>query len=144
MGRGVGLTAFDWPAATSRKKTLVKQLKFLPRIESLRGIAALTVVGRHVSDQLSGALPAYGWLDGFAGQVIAAFSNGTGAVVTFFVLSGFVLARSLDSSPDPVRFFRNRLFRLFPAALAVVTLLTVLHWKFGCSLGIRPRSIRST
>jgi exopolysaccharide production protein ExoZ len=112
----------------------VKQLKFLPRIESLRGIAALTVVGRHVSDQLS-ALPTYGWFDGFVSQLFSAFSNGTGAVVTFFVLSGFVLARSLDSNPDPVRFFRNRLFRLFPAAMAVVALLTVLHWRFGIFVG---------
>jgi exopolysaccharide production protein ExoZ len=112
----------------------VKQLEFLPRIESLRGIAALTVVGRHVSDQLS-ALPAYGGFDGFASQLIAAFSNGTGAVVTFFVLSGFVLARSLDRTSDPVRFFRNRLFRLFPAAIAVVALLTLLHWQFGLFVG---------
>jgi exopolysaccharide production protein ExoZ len=112
----------------------VKQLEFLPRIESLRGIAALTVVGRHVSDQ-SSALPPNGRFDDHASQLIAAFSNGTGAVVTFFVLSGFVLARSLDRNSDPVRFFRNRLFRLFPAAIAVVALLTVLHWQFGLSVG---------
>jgi peptidoglycan/LPS O-acetylase OafA/YrhL len=61
--------------------------------------------------------------------------NGFGAVVTFFVLSGFVLARSLDGHPDPVRFFRNRVFRLFPAAMAVVALLTALHWKFGLVIG---------
>jgi exopolysaccharide production protein ExoZ len=112
----------------------VKHSEFLPRIESLRGIAALTVVGCHVSGQLS-PLPGDGWLDGFASQLIAALSNGTGAVVTFFVLSGFVLARSLDSNPDAVRFFRNRLFRLFPAAIAVVSLLTVLHWRFGLYVG---------
>src|SRR5258708_20938571 len=38
---------------------------FLPRIESMRGIAALTVVGFHVSNPFS-ADPAFGWLDGFA------------------------------------------------------------------------------
>lgn len=112
----------------------MKKSEFLPRIESLRGIAALTVVGGHVGGQLS-ARPAYGWLDDFACQVLAAFSNGTGAVVTFFVLSGFVLARSLDGNSDPVRFLRNRLFRLFPAAMAVVTLLTMLHWQFGLFVG---------
>jgi exopolysaccharide production protein ExoZ len=112
----------------------VKQLKFLPRIESLRGIAALAVVGYHVNGQWS-ELPAYNWFDSFVSRLIAASSNGTGAVVTFFVLSGFVLARSLDSNSDPVRFFRNRLFRLFPAAIAVVTLLTVLHWQFGLFVG---------
>jgi peptidoglycan/LPS O-acetylase OafA/YrhL len=34
-----------------------------------------------------------------------------------------------------VRFFRNRLFRLFPAAMAVVVLLTLLHWQFGWFIG---------
>ena len=112
----------------------MKQLEFLPRIESLRGVAALTVVGCHVSGQLS-PLPGNGWLDAFASQLIAAFSNGTGAVVTFFVLSGFVLARSLDTNSNPGRFFRNRIFRLFPAAIAVVSLLSVLHWRFGLFIG---------
>jgi peptidoglycan/LPS O-acetylase OafA/YrhL len=107
---------------------------FLPRIEPLRGIAALLVVGYHVSGHLSDS-PAYGWFDGFIYRTLAAFMNGVGAVVVFFVLSGFVLARSLDSNPDPVRFFRSRLFRLFPAAFAVVSLLTVFHWQFGFFVG---------
>jgi len=113
---------------------LVTQLKFLPRIESLRGIAALAVVGYHVNGQWS-ELPAYSRFDSFVSRLIAASSNGTGAVVTFFVLSGFVLARSLDANSDPVRFFRSRLFRLFPAAIAVVALLTLLHWQFGLFVG---------
>src|ERR1700722_20709010 len=85
---------------------------FLPRLESLRGVAALTVVGYHVYGQLSGGL-LYGSLDDIALKAVSAVSNGFGAVVTFFVLSGFVLARSLDGNPDPVRFFRNRVFWVF-------------------------------
>jgi peptidoglycan/LPS O-acetylase OafA/YrhL len=104
--------------------------RFLPRIESMRGIAALTVVGFHISNQFS-ASPAFGWFDGCAFLILTAFFNGFGAVVIFFVLSGFVLARSLDANSDPTRFFRNRFFRLFPAAIFVVTLLTALHWQFG-------------
>jgi Acyltransferase family len=92
----------------------VSKTDFLPRIESLPGVAAL---------------------NGLAFRTIAALSNGVGAVVTFFVLSGFVLARSLDGNSDPVRFFRNRVFRLFPAAMAVVALLTPLHWQFGLFVG---------
>ena len=103
---------------------------FLPRIESMRGIAALTVVGFHVSNQFY-AGPAHGWFDGFTFRMLTALLNGFGAVVIFFVLSGFVLARSLDANSDPARFFRNRVFRLFPAAIFTVTLLTVLHWQFG-------------
>ena len=107
---------------------------FLGRVESMRGIAALTVVGFHVSNQFS-AGPAFGWFDGFAFRILTALLNGFGAVVIFFVLSGFVLARSLDADRDPTRFFRNRLFRLFPAAIFTVTLLTALHWQFGIYVG---------
>src|SRR4051794_26435975 len=110
------------------------KLAFLPRLESLRGVAALTVVGYHVNGQLS-ELPVSAMLDAFASRAIGAFSNGLGAVVTFFVLSGFVLARSLDSNSDTARLVRNRLFRLLPAAMTVVLLLTALHWQFGIFVG---------
>jgi peptidoglycan/LPS O-acetylase OafA/YrhL len=111
-----------------------KKNEFLPRIESLRGIAALMVVGYHVNGQLSDNSP-YNAIDAFAFGVFSALANGIGAVVIFFVLSGFVLARSLDGNSDPIRFFRNRFFRLFPAAIAVVALLAALHWQFGIFLG---------
>ena len=112
----------------------MKRLQFLPRLESLRGIAAVSVVGGHMHNQLS-SLPANGWLDGFVSRSFAAAANPTGAVVTFFVLSGFVLARSLDANPAPLRFVRNRVFRLYPAAITVVALLTLLHWRFGFFVG---------
>jgi peptidoglycan/LPS O-acetylase OafA/YrhL len=111
----------------------MEKRNFLPRIESLRGIAALTVVGYHVGNQLES--PAYGGFDAFIHRTLLALSNGVGAVVTFFVLSGFVLARSLEGNPSSIRFFRNRLFRLFPAAIGVVSLLTILHWQFGFYVG---------
>lgn len=114
----------------------LKKRTFLPRLESLRGVAALTVAGYHVNNQLSDG-SASGWLDRLSGHLIGACANGTGAVVTFFVLSGFVLARSLDANPDPARFLRNRLFRLFPAAAATVALLTLLYWKFGFFVGFK-------
>jgi peptidoglycan/LPS O-acetylase OafA/YrhL len=104
-------------------------MAFIPRLESLRGIAALTVVAYHVWGQFSGA-PSTGW-DAVAFYILRCLSNGTGAVVGFFVLSGFVLARSLEANPEAGRYFRNRVFRLFPAAVAVVALLTALHQLFG-------------
>jgi peptidoglycan/LPS O-acetylase OafA/YrhL len=111
-----------------------KRVRFLPRLESLRGIAAVSVVGYHMHDELSLLAPIDG-LDRFANKLFAAIANGTGAVVTFFVLSGFVLARSLEANPNPLRFVRNRAFRLYPAAIAVVLLLTFLHWRFGLYVG---------
>jgi len=96
----------------------------------MRGIAALTVVSYHVWGQFS-ATPSQGWIDAIAYRCLMALSNGIGAVVAFFVISGFVLARSLAANPDPVRYFRNRFFRLFPAAIAVVGLLAALHQSLG-------------
>jgi hypothetical protein len=60
---------------------------------------------------------------------------GTEQSLPSFRLSGIVLARSLDRDPDPIGFFRNRLFRSFPAAIAVVALLTILHWQFRINIG---------
>lgn len=102
---------------------------FLPRIESMRGIAALTVVGYHVSGQFAGT-PSGDW-DTIESCVLKGLTNGIGAVVGFFVISGFVLARSLETNPDPYRYFRNRLFRLFPAGVAAVALFTALYQWFG-------------
>jgi peptidoglycan/LPS O-acetylase OafA/YrhL len=102
---------------------------FIPRLESLRGIAALTVVAAHVWGQFSDA-PSAGW-DAAVFGGLKGLSNGTGAVVGFFVISGFVLARSLEANADPSRYFRHRIFRLFPAAITVVALFTALHQWFG-------------
>jgi exopolysaccharide production protein ExoZ len=104
-------------------------MNFIPRIESLRGLAALTVVGYHAWGQFSDT-PVSGW-DAVAFQALKGLTNGIGAVVGFFVISGFVLARSLEANPDPARYFRSRFFRLFPASIMVVALLSFLHEWFG-------------
>ena len=111
----------------------IPRMHFLPRIESLRGVAALTVVAYHVRVEFSGA-PIAG-PDAAAFYVLRCLSNGIGAVVGFFVISGFVLARSLEANPDPVRYFRSRIFRLFPAAVVVVALLAALYQCFGIFVG---------
>ncbi len=95
-----------------------RRLGFLPRLESMRGLAALAVVWYHVT-----------------GQFIDTNVTGMAPVVMFFVLSGFVLARSLHNDPSPTAFFRHRVFRLLPAAAAVVLLLTFLHHRFGFYVG---------
>ena len=67
---------------------LSEKLLFLPRLESLRGLAAVSVVAYH----------AYGMMHDSA-------VTGGAPVVLFFVLSGFVLARSLHNNPGPLVFF---------------------------------------
>jgi len=93
-------------------------LGFVPRLESLRGVAAVSVVGYH-------AVAIY-WDIAATGMI---------AVVVFFVLSGFVLARSLQQNPSSVVFFRSRLFRLLPPAAATVLLFASLYWLFGFWVG---------
>ena len=82
----------------------------------MRGIAALTVALMHVSSSFVD-LPGHSAPDRAGLFVIQALSNGYGAVVAFFVISGFVLARSLDRNFDIVRFVTARVLRLYPAAI---------------------------
>jgi peptidoglycan/LPS O-acetylase OafA/YrhL len=93
------------------------------------GVAALTVVSYHVWGQYSD-FPAVG-LGALAFQAVHALSNGIGAVLVFLVLSGFVLARSLEANGEPLRFFRNRIYRLFPAGIATIVLMVWLHGQWG-------------
>jgi peptidoglycan/LPS O-acetylase OafA/YrhL len=106
--------------------------RFIPRIESLRGVAALTVAAMHVSSSWVDG-PSRSGIDAIGLHLIKALSNGYGAVVAFFVISGFVLARSLDRNFSAARFLRARILRLFPAAIATVGLFAALYYGFGFS-----------
>jgi len=103
---------------------------FIPRIESVRGIAALTVAAMHVTSSWVDG-PARGGLDAAGLFLIKALTNGYGAVVAFFVISGFVLARSLDANFGAWRFIRGRIFRLFPAAITTIGIFAALFYAFG-------------
>jgi exopolysaccharide production protein ExoZ len=106
----------DQPAP--RMQSRPDKLSFLPRLESLRGLAAVSVVAYH----------AYGLRNDTA-------VTGLAPVVLFFVLNGFVLARSLHNNPSALAYFRNRLFRLLPAAATTVLLLTALFYRYGFYIG---------
>jgi exopolysaccharide production protein ExoZ len=95
-----------------------QKLNFIPELESLRGLAAVSVLAFHAFDMRNETAV-----------------TGLAPVVLFFVLSGFVLARWLENNPGVRDFFVGRLFRLFPAAAACVLLLTALHWAFGFYVG---------
>lgn len=114
------------------------QKQFLVSLESLRGLAALSVCWIHCWVAVIPA-SAYNWetLLGTAdlsykiGFLIVSPFSGRNAVVLFFLLSGFVLASSLkfrlqSGSKNVYRdFFIGRIFRLMPAA-TLVTLLSAL------------------
>src|ERR1700755_289523 len=95
-----------------------KKLSFIPELEALRGLAAVSVLAFHAFDMRNETAV-----------------TGLAPVVLFFVLSAFVLARSLENDPRARNFFLGRLFWLLPPAAACVLLLTALHWTFGFYVG---------
>ncbi len=115
--------------------------RFLDRLEALRGVAALWVIVSHSMIWLAMGEETALWskpvFDVHGGQAVLARAvvglfNGAAAVDIFFVLSGFVLARSLRNNPLTLgnysRFVVRRVFRIFPAfwlSLAVVVLYLV-------------------
>jgi peptidoglycan/LPS O-acetylase OafA/YrhL len=99
-------------------------------LQSLRGVAAVAVMFGHAANYF--ATP-----DWF--PEAAKIFNGRAAVVLFFVLSGFVLTKSLKGAgalriPALVTFYIRRFARIYPAVWVVSTLslayLVLLHWRF--------------
>lgn len=98
-------------------------------LQSLRGVAAVAVMLGHAANYF--ATPT--WF-----PEAAKIFNGRAAVVLFFVLSGFVLTKSLKGSealrpPALVTFYIRRFARIYPAVWVISTLslayLVLLHWR---------------
>jgi peptidoglycan/LPS O-acetylase OafA/YrhL len=122
---------------------------FYGTLESTRGLAAIMVALHHVgqapvaggtvrlvdralSDEASAIWRALGYGYKLLG-------NGFGAVIFFFVLSGFVLAGSLSRAKAPVgvgalQFALGRLFRIYPAAFTAILIFWLIHFVFGRGL----------
>jgi len=99
---------------------------FDPRLESMRGIAALAVAAHHGMSAFAGGLTPHplDWL-------LFAF-NPAAAVMFFFVLSGYVLGRALERDSRIFPFLVRRAFRIVPPfvfavlfAFACVTLIRI-------------------
>jgi peptidoglycan/LPS O-acetylase OafA/YrhL len=95
---------------------------------AIRGIASIMVMLAH-------SLILYRNPDWF--QAFTYLFNGRGAVVLFFVLSGFVLTHSLAGrgieQANVINFYIKRLFRLYPAiwacSLVSMVYLIFVHWR---------------
>jgi peptidoglycan/LPS O-acetylase OafA/YrhL len=100
-------------------------------LTSVRGLAALWVVGHHMSFEL-----------GYVGYPFASafFSPGDAAVDIFFVLSGFVMtAVYRDLTRDGLAdFFTRRVFRIYPLHLTVLLALVALALWQGWTYGAPP------
>ncbi len=112
--------------------------RWLPELESLRGLAAFAVVLHHAARDSFG--PQGGPL-----VTLAAWLGGWG-VTFFFVLSGFCihlprareLARGQDVSLDTLAFWRQRARRLLPTHYASLALTCLVALRFESHLIGRP------
>jgi peptidoglycan/LPS O-acetylase OafA/YrhL len=106
---------------------------FWHRLESLRGIFALTVAVHHSFCMIQ--------TDESAGRItrgILGIFYGHGAVISFFILSGLVLGQSLrrcQRGIDYLIFYIRRLLRIYPALITSLILSSLLlvvfnFWKF--------------
>jgi peptidoglycan/LPS O-acetylase OafA/YrhL len=122
---------------------------FLNRIESVRGLAALCVAVTHtigylaVSPDLGRSLLDQSSPQDVALKLITGFLNGETAVIVFFVISGVVIGRSLDSRhggrgifADFVPFMIRRVLRLYPAH--IVAIVGIIGLAFIFFVGQRP------
>ena len=131
---------------------------FIPELEATRGIAALVVAAYHISQApilIDGATQILlhgpeteGLIGTMLRKLYRLLASGHGDVITpsvlyFFVLSGFVLARSTKDrwSNTPrawAAFVIGRVFRLYPAIVTTIALFTLLFLLTG--RGLAPPS----
>jgi peptidoglycan/LPS O-acetylase OafA/YrhL len=143
----------------SDNKTPGKRIVFL---DSLRALAVLIVLWGHVFSMgindpgtISAWVPdvtglAFGpttIADNIHGQIglWLHFTLGIGAgglgVSLFFIISGFVILRTVDRTP-PLQFMVQRFFRIIPTCLFCVSLVALITYIYCASRGLhQPNSI---
>src|SRR5579872_6779691 len=89
--------------------------EFKPGLETLRGLAALVVAMSHGRCALVDSAGGRNMID----LALGVFQPAS-AVVVFFVLSGYVLGRSLSIDTNYIVFSARRLLRILPAFIASV------------------------
>jgi peptidoglycan/LPS O-acetylase OafA/YrhL len=122
---------------------------FLNRVESVRGLAALCVAVTHtlgylsVNQGLGRSLLDQTSARDVALKIVNGLLNGENAVIVFFVISGVVIARSLDGRRDGKRaggdfvpFMIRRVLRLYPAH--IVAILGIVGLAFLFLIGRPP------
>jgi peptidoglycan/LPS O-acetylase OafA/YrhL len=99
-------------------------------LDILRGIAVSMVLGSHYFSDVGSAA-----LFPFGDALLPLFKYGDMGVSLFFIISGFVIALTLDASPTPLDFVRRRFCRLWPAltfwAIVAFVLLSVSSSPFA-------------
>lgn len=98
-----------------------------PGFDGLRLAAALLVLVSHAMLTRAGAPPDDPVSQGLAGA-------GVGGVFVFFIISGFLLCRSLDREGDALRFAVNRVLRIYPGFIACVLVTALVFGPAGSRL----------
>jgi peptidoglycan/LPS O-acetylase OafA/YrhL len=96
--------------ANARAEATLTDKSFLPSIQGLRGVAALSVLIVHLYDMplLAGFLPRVpGWFHG-------TINMGGHGVELFFMISGFLIPASLVRHASVAKFFYDRALRILP------------------------------
>src|SRR4051812_31888379 len=130
-----------WALGVEQEKT--RHHEFFPNLEAARGVAALMVALFHTG------LIRYTDASGYEHELIIRtrgsdwgdvaariLGNGPGAVILFFVLSGFVLTKVLESGSANVRdntwqFLWGRVFRIYPGVVSTLVVFTFVYFVFG-------------
>lgn len=121
---------------------------FVPGLEASRGVAALMVALFHcgqatyfdATQQTTPLVPGSYRSQSYLDAAFRIAGNGHGAVVFFFVLSGFVLMMMLSRQADDLKgsvgpFFVGRLLRIYPAIFSTIAIFAGLFLLTGMSLG---------
>ena len=111
-------------------------LERLPALDGLRGVAALVVVLFHALGSVAPGRVVRAWLDA---SPLVPLVNASYAVQVFFVLSGFVLAGSLDrnrAAADVPQFWVRRVFRLHPPYMAGLLFAWLVSFQYAGGEGI--------
>ncbi len=101
-----------------------------PGFDGLRLAAALLVLVSHAMFTRAGAP-----LGDPVSQVLA--GAGVGGVFVFFIISGFLLARSLDREGGALRFAVNRVLRIYPGFVACVLVTALVFGAAGSTLPLK-------
>jgi peptidoglycan/LPS O-acetylase OafA/YrhL len=107
---------------------MIKAGTRIEALDSLRGLAALVVLLGHCL-AVSG-VAGDGWDFWLKYTPARLLTEGRFAVILFFCLSGFVLARPFlaDERPSYSRYVAKRICRIYPPYLAAIAVSAVLYW----------------
>ena len=110
--------------------------RFMPELDTLRGIAVLGVLFFHAFRVPYGNLP----FTGVRRFLLLVAQSGALGVNLFFVLSGFLITGILLDSRNRDdyyrRFYTRRALRILPAYYSLLILLAVLHQASAAFLGL--------